>query len=441
MPLIAIVGRPNVGKSTLFNRITGTRRSIVGNQPGITRDRIYDRAEWQGKVFEVVDTGGMLPGEREVMPREILKHAGVAVRQAGQVVLVVDGRAEITATDRDLARLLRQTGKPLILAVNKAESRKLEAQMQEWYELGIGRVFFVSAEHSIGVAELLDEVTKDFPRHEEAPVAAATPAPDDEIRVAIIGKPNVGKSTLLNQMAGEERAIVTPLPGTTRDAVDLVIESPIAGCLRLIDTAGIRRKTKTHGMAEKLSVVMAHRNVRMCDIALLLIDATEGATSQDASIAAYTHQHGKGLIVAVNKWDLVADKRIRAGEIAGRLRREVSFIDYAPMQFLSAATGWNVDKLLRNIQEVGQARSRRIPTGELNRFFASLDLQRARLPVEKRLKIYYLTQAGVRPPTFVLFTDRREKLPPSFERYLESQVRRSFPFPGTPLVFKTRPRK
>jgi len=438
LPLIAIVGRPNVGKSRLFNRITGSRRAIVGDQPGITRDRIYGRAEWQGKVFEVVDTGGMLPGESEIIPRQVIKHAVVAVREADQVVMVVDGRAEITATDRELVGLLRQAGKPLALAVNKADSLRLEAHMQEWHEMGVGRVFFISAEHGAGVAELLDELTAGFPAGEPEAVAEPEAA---EIRVAIIGKPNVGKSTLLNLLAGEERAIVTPLPGTTRDAVDLLVESPIAGRLRLVDTAGIRRKSKTREMAEKLSVVMAQRHIRLSDVALLLIDATEGATSQDAAIAAYAHQHGKGLVLVANKWDLVADKLHQAGQIAERLRREVSFLDYAPMQFLSAADGWNVDKLLRNIHEVGEARSRRVPTGELNRFFAGLNLERAPVPAQKRIKIFYLTQAAVRPPTFVLFTDRPEKLHPAFERFLENQVRRRFGFPGTPLVFKTRARR
>jgi GTP-binding protein len=259
--------------------------------------------------------------------------------------------------------------------------------------------------------------------------------------VAIIGKPNVGKSTLLNRIAGEERAIVTPLPGTTRDAVDLRIESPVAGPLLVVDTAGIRRKSKTKLMSEVFSVVMAQRHVRLCDVALLLIDATEGATAQDAAIARHAHDHGKGLILVMNKWDLVEDKRRKAGQITGTARRGMEFVDYAPQQFLSAASGWNLEKLLGRIREVGRARAQRVPTGELNQFFRTLDLERAPLPASKRMKIFYLTQAGVRPPTFVLFTDRAEKLPPAFERYLENQIRRRFGFAGTPLVFKVRARK
>jgi len=440
LPLVAIVGRPNVGKSTLFNRITGTRRAIVGDEPGITRDRIYGRGHWLGKTFEVVDTGGMLPGERDVMPQQILKHARVAIEQAAQVVMVVDGRAEITASDRELARLLLRTGKPLALAVNKADVSHVEAQMQEWHALGIGRVFFLSAEHGRGVAELLEEVTRNFSA-EPPEEAAERPEEAREIRVAIIGKPNVGKSTLLNRIAGEERAIVTPLPGTTRDAVDLRVESPVAGPLLVVDTAGIRRKSKTKLMSEMFSVIMAQRHVRLCDVALLLIDATEGATAQDAAIARYAHDHGKGLILVMNKWDLVEGKRRKAGPISETARRGMEFVDYAPQLFLSATSGWNLEKLLARIRDVGRARAQRVPTGELNQFFRTLDLERAPLPASKRMKIFYLTQAGVRPPTFVLFTDRAEKLPAAFERYLEHQIRRRFGFAGTPLVFKVRARK
>ncbi len=437
-PLIAIIGRPNVGKSTLFNRITGTRRSIVGDEPGITRDRIYAHTEWQGRQFELVDTGGMLPGEDEVMPQQIFKHAHVAIEQADQVVMVVDGRAEITGTDRELARLLLRTGKPLVLAVNKADAARHELAMQEWHALGFKRVFFISAEHGHGIADLLDEVTKDLPISEAEEQEGRDPG---LIRVAIIGKPNVGKSTLLNLISGEERSIVTPVAGTTRDAVDLLVESPIAGRLQLVDTAGIRRKAKTKLMAEKLSVMMAQRHVRMCDVAVLMIDATEGATSQDSAIARYAHENGKGIVLVVNKWDLIENKKYAAGKLNESLRRTLSFLDYAPVQFLSATTGWNVDKLMTNIRDVAAARSHRIPTAELNKFFETLDLIRARMPAARRVKIFYLTQAGVRPPTFILFTDKAQKLDPAFERYLENQFRRQFGFPGTPLVFKTRGRR
>ncbi len=431
-----IVGRPNVGKSTLFNRLTGSRRAIVGDEPGITRDRIYGEAEYAGKPFEVADTGGIIPGDEAAIPRAILKHAEVAIAQAAEIIMVVDGRQEITAADRELSALLRRTGKPVTLAVNKVDSPQMVGGMQEWHALGIARVFFISAEHKLDVGEMLEEVTRDFPSPGEAEEAQAAA----ETRVAIIGKPNVGKSTLLNRMAGQERSIVMPLPGTTRDAVDLLIETPGAGLLRVVDTAGIRRKGKTKLMAEKLSVVMAERHVRLCDIALLMVDATEGATALDATIAGYAHQHGKGLILIINKWDLVEDKLVAAGRLNNSLRREMSFLDYAPMQFLSAESGWGVEKLMQNIRKVAEARDRRVPTAELNRFFESLDLERAKVPLKKRVKIFYLTQAGVRPPTFVLFTDRPIKLDPAFSRYLDNQIRRQFDFEGTPIVLKTRAR-
>ncbi len=340
------MGRPNVGKSTLFNRITRSRRSIVGDEPGITRDRIYGEAEYDGKPFELADTGGIMPGDEAAIPRAILHHAEVAIGQAAQIIMVVDGREEITGADRELSALLRRTGKTVSLAVTKADTTDIVDRMQEWHALGIQRVFFVSSEHNLGVGDLLEEVTRDFPTASEQEQAVAP----EETRVAIIGKPNVGKSTLLNRIAGQERAIVNPIAGTTRDAVDLLVESPVAGTLRVVDTAGIRKKTKTKLMAEKLSVVMAERHVRLCDIALLLIDGIEGATALDATIAGYAHHHGKGLILVINKWDLVEDKLTRAGELNNTVRREMSFLDYAPMQFLSAKDGFGIEKLMKNIR-------------------------------------------------------------------------------------------
>ena len=437
LPVVAIGGRPNVGKSTLFNRITGQRRAIVGDEPGITRDRIYAPAEWRGRWFEVVDTGGMVPGSQEAMAGHILRQARVALEEAAQVVMVVDGRAEITATDRELARLLLRTGKPLVLAVNKADAPHLVAGMQEWHSLGIGRVFFISAESGLGLDDLLDEVTAGFP---EASRVEDSPPGAEEIRVAIIGRPNVGKSTLLNRLAEKERAIVSPTPGTTRDAVDLVVERDGAR-FRLVDTAGIRRRSKTKLMAEKLSVVMARRHIRMCDVALLLVDPFEGVTALDTHIAGYAHQSGRGVIVVVNKWDAVQDRRQRGAQLTRQVREAFKFMDYAPVLFLSAETGMNVPRLVGTIREVGEACRRRIPTAELNRFFETVDFERATQPAGRKAKVLYLTQAGVRPPTFVLFTNRPEKLHFSFERFLENQIRRHFGFTGTPLVIKTKARR
>lgn len=434
LSLVAIVGRPNVGKSTLFNRITAQRRAIVGDEPGITRDRIYAPGEWRGRKFELVDTGGLVPGAPEEILCHILDQARVAIKHAAQVIMVADGRSEITSTDRELAQLLLRTGKPVALAVNKADAPHLEAEMQEWYGLGISRVFFVSAEHGRGVDDLLDEITRDFPAGEAAPTAP------EETRVAIIGKPNVGKSTLLNTLAEERRAIVSPVPGTTRDAVDLLVERDGAR-FRFVDTAGIRRRGKTRLMAEKLSVVMARRHIRMCDVALLMIDVLEGVTALDTHIAGLAHESGRGLIIVVNKWDAVADRRERSAALNRQIREEFKFLDYAPVVFISAATGMNVPKLVSAIRQVRESCARRIPTAELNRFFESIDFERSSQPAGRKAKVFYLTQAGIRPPTFVLFTNRPEKLHFSFQRFLVNQIRRRFDFTGTPVVIKTKARR
>jgi GTP-binding protein len=432
LPLVAIVGRPNVGKSTLFNRITRSRQAIVGDEPGITRDRNYAVAEWRGRPFELVDTGGLLPGDEEVMARSIYEQAGVALGQAAQVVLVVDGRGEITAADRDLAQRLLRLGKPLALAVNKADTPAAAEAMSEWHELGIANTIPISAENGLGVDQLLDEVTSAFP-----PPAESAIAPAAEIRVAIIGRPNVGKSTLLNALAGEERAIVSPIPGTTRDAVDLLVERDGAR-FRLVDTAGIRRRGKTRLMAEKLSVVMAQRHIRMCDVAVLLIDAGEGVAALDSHIAGYAQQSGKGVVLALNKWDAVADRLRSAGKLQAAVREELKFLDHAPLVYISAELGTNLDKLIKTIVEVYQACGQRIPTAELNRFFETLDFDRASQPAGQRIKVSYLTQAGTHPPTFVMFTNRAGKLHFSFERYLENQLRRRFGFSGAPIVIKNK---
>jgi GTP-binding protein len=434
-PLVAIVGRPNVGKSTLFNRITGSRKAIVGDEPGITRDRNYGFGEWRGRNFRLVDTGGLQPGEEqeETIPSHIFQQARMALDEAAQVVFVTDGRAEITGTDRELATMLQRLGKPLVLAVNKADSPEVATTMHDWHSLGIGRVLFMSAESGHNIDDLLDEVTADFP------VGEAGAQVEPEIRVAIIGKPNVGKSTLLNALAGEERSIVTPIPGTTRDAVDLLAERDGVR-FRFVDTAGIRRRGKTKLMAEKLSVVMAQRHIRLCDVAVLMLDALEGVTALDTHIAGYAHEEGKGLIVALNKWDAINDRIHRKGQLEQQVRDEFKFLDYAPVVFLSAKERTNVTKLVKTIAEVGKACARRIPTAELNKFFETLDFGRASQPFGKKAKVLYLTQAHAHPPTFVVFTNRKGKLHFGFERFLMNQIRRQFGFEGTPIVLKTRPR-
>jgi GTP-binding protein len=432
LPVVVIVGRPNVGKSTLFNRITRSRRSIVGDEPGITRDRIYGEAEWLGKRFELVDTGGMLVGESAEIPTKIVEQARVAIEQASEVILVVDGRSALTAADIELARLLRKTGKPILLAVNKMDTEAALASASEFYRLGIQRVIPISAEHSRGVDDLLDFVTAQFSA-DDAEHAAVR-----ETAVAIIGRPNVGKSTLLNRLTGDERSIVSETPGTTRDAVDTVVVRD-GSRYRLVDTAGIRRKGKTHLMAEKLSVVMARRHIRLADIVLLLIDATEGITASDATIGGYAHEEGRSVIVLINKWDTVKDRRAAAEEIKRQTLRRLKFLDYAPRLFVSAHTGAGVAKVFPTIQRVAEARRLHVPTAELNRFFHSLDLDRASAPASQRPKIYYMTQAASAPPRFILFTDKTKRMHFSFERFLMNQLRRAYGFEGTPITLQLRP--
>ena len=420
-PTVVIVGRPNVGKSTLFNRITGQRRAIVGDEPGITRDRIYGLAEHDGRRFEVIDTGGILVNPHEYIPSQILLQAEVALKNASQVVLLVDGRAEITGADRDLAQMLQRLGKPVSLAVNKIDTAAREILANDFYGLGIANVFPLSAEHGIGVDALLDHVTAAFPKDEEP----ESPGPES-IKIAIIGRPNVGKSTLLNALTGQERAIVSPGAGTTRDAVDeTVVRDGVEYVF--VDTAGIRRKGKTELMAEKLSVVMARRNIRMAHVVLLVLDASEGLVGLDATIAGYAHEGGRALILCVNKWDLNSGEKREFEENA---RDHFKFLDYAPIAFISARTGAGVQALFRTIREVYESASRRISTGELNRFLDHLHF-------EER-KIFYITQHSIRPPAFAVFTDGGGPLHFSHERYLMNQIRKRFDFRGTPIVLETR---
>jgi len=421
LPSVVIVGRPNVGKSTLFNAITGRRRAIVGDEPGITRDRIHGEAVFRGRRFEVVDTGGIVPQESAEIPSQILKQARLALERAGHIIFLIDGRSEITAADQELARLLRQLGKPVTLAVNKIDVPSRELLIHDFHSLGIADIFPVSAEHHLGLDELLEHVTAGFPVSDEEP------APET-IRVAIIGRPNVGKSTLLNALVGQERAIVSAVPGTTRDAVD---EAVVQDGVRyvFVDTAGIRRKGKTRLRAEKLSVVMARRHIRLCDVALLVLDAGEGVVGLDATIGGYAHEEGRAIICCVNKWDL--RKARERSSFVQQVRAELKFLDYAPVAFVSALTGAGVPALYGLVRQAYESASRRIPTGELNRMLADLKVQ-----VEPR--ILYMTQTGVRPPTFVLFTDRPEPLHFSRERYLINQIRERFGFRSTPIVLKTR---
>ena len=449
LPSIVIVGRPNVGKSTLFNRLTGTRRSIVTNEPGITRDRIYGTANWEGRSFQVVDTGGIVPEDKAGIPGEILRQARVAIENATRVVQVVDGRTGPTPLDEELSLLLRRAGKPPVLAVNKIDMPKQAELAAQFYESG-DEIFPISSEHGFGLDTLLDFLTENFPRGE---VVEEKPY----VNIAIIGRPNVGKSTLLNQLVGSERSIVSPEPGTTRDAVDTVLDRK-GKLYRFLDTAGIRRKGKTKLIAEKLSVIMARQHLERADVALLVADASVGITSHDATIASYAEQSGRSVIIVLNKWDLALEaaqekssaEKKRGGKGASAnanklvqdyeplVRARLKFLSYAPIVFLSAKTGEHIDRLYTVIDRVVEARNRRISTGELNRWLKEVDLDRGTSPASREVKIFYITQATTAPPTFVLFTNQLKPLHFSYQRFLENQLRAKFDFTGTPIRFNQR---
>jgi GTP-binding protein len=430
-PLIAIVGRPNVGKSTLFNRLIGRRRSIVTDEPGITRDRIYGSTSWDGRTFEVVDTGGIIPGEESEIPQRIFDQAQIAIDDASIIFFVVDSRTAITASDQELTRLLRKTSKPVFLVVNKVDSaNKQAADIAEFHRLGFAKVFPISAEHGLGITELLDDVAILIPAAEEIEDAS-----DKEINVAIIGRPNVGKSTLLNRLVGQERAMVSPVAGTTRDAVDSVIQHG-ATTFRFVDTAGIRRKGKTELKAEKLSVMMARRHLERSDVAILLIDGTEGVTAVDAHIGGYAHEAGRSVIIVVNKWDLVQKSHTITADFERDIRDRLKFLSFAPILFISAKTGQRVQRIYDSIEEVYKSRFTRVPTSELNEFLRAEAFSRGGLPSD--VKIRYIAQVKTNPPTFVMFSNKKTKLHFSFERFVENRIRERFPFTGTPIIIRQR---
>ncbi len=592
LPLVAICGRPNVGKSTLFNRFTGTRRSIVGDEPGITRDRIYGEVEWAGRNVRLVDTGGVIPDDEALIPSEIFRQARVALDEASAIIMVIDGRTEITAADQEFSRILMRGGKPLFLAVNKMDSAQMEAAAENFRTLGFRNVYPISAEHGSGIGDLLDAVwevlppetlatkagtpssatappspkvgsadapnaapdteepnetldtlsdeasedegdnfadraalvpramraallageaaTADEPAGIDAPPIGepdyeaptdgsgiepqgflkadfnpsdfsdveasedteadptATPAElrerklrshgehvSRETRIAIIGRPNVGKSTLLNALTGTDRAIVSPIAGTTRDAVDEVVTRD-GHDFRFIDTAGIRRKGKTTQLAEKLSVIMSRKHLEAADVALLLIDATEGVTGSDANIGGYAHESGRSVIIVVNKWDLVSPPKHLLDENGNRafdgkppadkkafeeqVRYHLKYLDYAPLVFISASEGQGIDQVFKKVELVARERRKRVTTGNMNRFLDKVDFGRASVPMNRRVRIYYMTQAAVAPPTFVLFTDRDVKLHFSYERFLSNEIRKAFKFIGSPIWFKIKAR-
>lgn len=450
LPLVAIIGRPNVGKSTLFNRLIGHRRAIVGDEPGITRDRIYGEADWNGTPFAMVDTGGIVPDDDAVIPANILKQAGFAIDDAVALMWVVDARKGITPLDQELARLLRSTGKRVLVAANKADAVSFESDAGEFHGFGFADVFPISAEHGNGIGEMLDALVKELrgtsPTVREGSedgsgkdAKAQSRTETGELKLAIVGRPNVGKSSLLNRLLGEERAIVSPVAGTTRDAVDTLLETPEQK-FRIIDTAGIRRKGKTLAMAEKLSVIMARKSLERADVAIIVLDAEQGVAALDAAIAGYAFEEGCSIILALNKWDALENKKTGTpAAFERKVREQMKFLSWAPVVTISALKGQRVAKLLPLAVRANQARKVRIPTSRLNEFFQREIRQRSGILPAKthggsRLHVQYLTQIGVRPPTMVVFTSGgKAGLHFSFRRHLENRLREEFDFFATPI--------
>ncbi len=435
LPILAIVGRPNVGKSTLFNKLTGKRLSIVEDTPGVTRDRIYSKCEWRNREFMIVDTGGIEPASEDIILAQMRRQAQVAIEKADVIVFLTDIRCGVTADDYEVASMLQKSGKPIILAVNKCDSiGDPPPEFYEFYNLGVGDPIAVSAQHGHGSGDLLDEVFKYFPEGE-------TDEYDEEyIKVAVIGKPNVGKSSLINRIAGEERVIVSDIAGTTRDATDTVIENE-NGKYVFIDTAGIRRKSKVTEKIEHYSVLRAYMAVDRSDVCVIVIDALVGFTDQDSKVAGYAHEQGKACIVAVNKWDAVEKDSNTMEDFTNDLKEKFSFMSYVPFIFISAKTGQRIDKLFPLINSVNSQNSMRITTGMLNDVL-SYATTRVQPPSDKgrRLKIYYMTQASTRPPTFVVFVNRADLFHFSYQRYIENQIRQTFGLTGTPVRFVIRER-
>ena len=427
-PLVAIVGRPNVGKSMLFNRLVGQRLSIVEDTPGVTRDRLYAECEWCGRKFDIVDTGGIEPMTDSEILLFMREQAQIAINAADVIVLVTDIRTGVTAADKDVANMLLRSRKPVVLAVNKADSTGAEdPALYEFYSLGLGDPIAVSAVHGHGTGDLLDECVRYFPEAEEEDEEP------DYVKVAVIGKPNVGKSSLINRILGEKRLIVSNVAGTTRDAVDTLFENE-TGKFMFIDTAGIRRKSKVDERIEKFSVMRAQLAIERADVCLIMIDARDGVTEQDTKIAGLAHEAGKASIIVVNKWDLVDKETGTMEKMRKDVLRDLSFMSYAPVLFISALTGQRTERLFELINFVNDQSAMRITTGMLNNVLADAQA-RVQPPTDKgrRLKIYYMTQTGVKPPCFVVFCNSRELFHFSYQRYLENQIRAVFGLEGTPI--------
>ena len=439
-PLVAIVGRPNVGKSSLFNRIVGQRIAIVEDIPGVTRDRIYADAEWLGHEFTLIDTGGIDPRSEDVLLEQMRRQAEIAMDLAQVICFVVDGRTSVTPDDMDIANLLRRTGKPVVLTVNKIDSMRQANDIYDFYPLGLGDPHPVSASNMMGLGDLLDEIVRCFPKAAESEEAA----PEGHvIQLAVVGRPNVGKSSLINRLLGQERTMVSDIPGTTRDAIDTALVTPDGNAYNLIDTAGMRKKKAIEDASlERYSVLRSIAAIRRCDVALLLVDAQDGVTEQDARIAGMIHDEGKAAVVIMNKWDSIEKDTNTLEQKRREILSALKFMDYAPVLFISALTGQRVNTVLAMVRKVWEQTSRRVTTGVLNDVIADAQLS-LQPPVSngRRLKIYYATQQSACPPHFVLFVNHEDLMHFSYQRYLENQLRKAFGFEGTPLRFTLREKK
>ena len=427
-PLVAVVGRPNVGKSTFFNKIVGRRVAIVEDTPGVTRDRIYAEAEWSGVHFALIDTGGIEPDSKDIILSQMRHQAEVAMDMADVILFMTDGKEGVTASDREVASMLMKTGKKVILAVNKVDKSKLPDDFYDFYELGIGEPIPISAANMLNLGDLLDEIVESFPE-------GAGTEDEDTINIAVIGKPNVGKSSLINRLLGEDRVIVSPIAGTTRDSIDTPFEWNGEKYL-LIDTAGIRRKSKVNEDIEKFSVIRAVAAIERCDVCLLVIDACEGITDQDKKIAGIAHEAGKGIVIVVNKWDLIDKDTNTMNDFRKDIKKELTFMSYAPSVFISALTGQRAQSVIEMAKYVAENRAMRVPTGQLNSLVTDAVMMR-QPPSDKgkRLKIYYVTQVGVKPPLFSFKVNSRPLMHFSYARYLENKIREGFGFEGTSLKF------
>ncbi|WP_123054127.1 ribosome biogenesis GTPase Der [Clostridium sp. JN-1] len=434
-PIVAVVGRPNVGKSTLFNKLAGKRISIVQDTPGVTRDRIYAEAEWLKYNFTIIDTGGIEPESSDIIISQMRRQAQIAVETADVIVFIVDGKEGLTDSDREVAQMLRKSNKPIVLVVNKIDNLKDENNIYEFYNLGIGDPISISASQGLGLGDMLDKIVENFKD------PSLYDAEDEYVKIAFVGKPNVGKSSLINQLLGEERVIVSDIPGTTRDAIDSFLETDY-GKFILIDTAGIRRKSKVKEEIERYSVIRTYTAIERADVCILMIDAVHGITEQDEKIIGYAHELNKAILVIVNKWDLIKKETNTMKDFKNKIQTELSFLSYAPYLFISALTGQRVQKVLQIVRKCYDNYSKRIKTGVLNDVVSrAISMKEPPVVGTQRLKIYYVTQVGVKPPTFIFFVNNPDCVHFSYQRYLENQLRENFDFEGTGIKVEFRRKK